>query len=129
MAKTKVELLAQTDVFGKGHEQSQPAGSGDFGATKGTEFEILDILTYHELTSWGFTCGVKPPKFFLIASILPAFWGNRGFFFYSGKKLGPVTRKFGFLRDSWTVPSTRAKIIVSIRQVLKENARSSDFME
>jgi hypothetical protein len=60
-----------------------------------TEFEILHVLTYPEDTSWGFTCGVKSPKFFSIASILPAFWRNRGLFFYLRKKLSPVIRTFG----------------------------------
>jgi hypothetical protein len=64
MGKATVELLAQADIFGEGHEQSQAAGSGDFGAIKGTEFEILNVLTYHEDTSYCFTCGVKSPDFF-----------------------------------------------------------------
>jgi len=85
MGTTKVELLTQADIFSVGHEQSQATGSGDFGAMKGTEFEILNVLTYHEDTSWGFPCVVKSPKFFSIASILPAFWGNRGLFFYPRK--------------------------------------------
>jgi hypothetical protein len=76
MGKTKVELLAQADIFSEGHEQGQAAGSGDFGAMKGTEYEILNVLMYHEDTSWGFTCGVKSPNFLFIASILPAFWGK-----------------------------------------------------
>jgi hypothetical protein len=88
-------LLAQADIFSKGHEQSQAAGGSGFGAMKGTKFEILDVLTYYELTSWGFTCGVKSPEFFFIASILPAFWGNRGFFFYPEKKIRPVIRISG----------------------------------
>jgi hypothetical protein len=96
MGKTKVELLAQADIFSEGHEQSQAAGSGDFGTMKGTEFEILNVLMYHEDTWWGFTCGVKSPKFLFIASILPAFWGNRGFFFYPRKKISPVIRISGF---------------------------------
>ena len=71
----------QHDIFGEGHEQSQAAGSGDFGAMKGTEFEILDVLTYHEDTFVGFHLWGEISEYFLAASILPAFWGNRGFFY------------------------------------------------
>jgi len=39
----------------------------------------------HQLTSLGFTWKVKL-FIFHGASILPAFWGNRGFFFYPEKK-------------------------------------------
>jgi hypothetical protein len=61
----------------------------------------LTVLAYHEDTSWGFTCGVKSPKFFDIASILPVFWGNRGFFFYQRKKRRPVIRIFGGENKEW----------------------------
>jgi len=97
MGETAVELLSQSDIFSKGHEQCQTARGGDFGATKGSEFEILNVLTYHEHTSWSFTCVVKSPSFLVIASILPAFGGNRGFFFYRRKQLSTLTRIFGFV--------------------------------
>jgi len=94
------------DIFSKGHEQCQTARGGDFGATKGSEFEVLKVLTYHEHTSWSFTCVVKSPSFLVIASILPAFGGNRGFFFYLIQQLSLVIRIFGVQRalDFSSVP-------------------------
>ncbi|MGB7296515.1 MAG: hypothetical protein WBC70_13080 [Candidatus Aminicenantales bacterium] len=102
MGKAKVEWLAQADIFGEGHEQCQAAGSGNFGALKGTEFEILDVLTYHGDNSWSFTCGVKSLRFIGIASILPGFWRNRGFFYNSIKNYNPVIRISGPISDSAT---------------------------
>jgi len=74
-------LLAHADVFSEGHEQSQAAGGSSLGAMKRTEFEILDVLTHHELTSLGFYLWGEISGIFFIASILPGFWVNRGFFF------------------------------------------------
>jgi len=81
MRKAEVEVFSQPDVFSKGQEQSQPAGGRGFGAMKAPEFEVLDILTYHEDAFLEFHPPGEISGYFVAASILPAFWGNRGFFF------------------------------------------------
>jgi hypothetical protein len=94
MRKTPVELLRQPDIFGEGHEQSQAAGGRGFGVMKGTKFEILYVLTYHDGTSWGFTCGVKSLEFFSS----PLFYQASGEIeasFFTRRKKGPVIRIFG----------------------------------
>ncbi len=95
MRKTKLQMLVQSDISSKAHQQGQTARGGDFSSPEGSEFEILNVLAYHENTSWGFTWMVKSLCFFNIISILPVFWGNRGFFFYPRINLFPVIRISG----------------------------------
>ena len=61
---------------------------------KGTKFEILDVLTYHELTSLGFTWRVKLFNFF----IAPLFYQHSGEIeasFLPREKSEPVIRILG----------------------------------
>ena len=77
--------LRQVNILGKGYQQSQTGGTNNFRLMEGFEFEVLEVLTYHESVFQEVRLRGETSKFFGAAPILPGNWRNGAFFMIQNK--------------------------------------------